>query len=117
MNALRILAILSACVAIVWLLALAALSAAAHQSASGRQYPEACCSNQDCAMVPMKSVTVTDYGFYLKLLPGEHPMAPEGGEWHIQRSAAKPSPDGEYHACISERAGVLFCLFVPPMGV
>lgn len=117
MTFLRTAAIVSACFAIVWLLALAALSAAAHQSVTGWQYPEACCSNQDCAMVPMKSVTANTYGFYLKLLPGQHPMAPDGGEWHIQRSAAKPSPDGEYHACIGPKSRVLFCFFAPQMGV
>ncbi len=93
-------------------LATAALMAAfllqvrSHEAPSGWKYPLECCSDRDCR----------------ELTEAETPKPLDGGDWRlvtgeiVPRSKVKFSPDGLYHLCRGVNGGMIFCLFVPPMG-
>lgn len=90
--------------------------AKAHEAPSGWTYPAACCSQRDCARVPMVQVSDGPEGYRVKLLPGDHNMAPNGGSYLIPYANAKSSGDHEYHICILP-SGTVICFFAPPRGM
>jgi hypothetical protein len=67
-------------------------------------YGAECCSDRDCAPVPVEAVKETPEGFY---------VLPQGD--FVERGKEKPSLDGEYHVC-RYPSGRLICLYVPPRG-
>lgn len=82
-------------------------------------YSTECCSGKDCAAVRPELVRATAKGWRVEIGPGDHPLArkyrviflvPYGDK------KVKPSPDGQFHACIAAWADVLFCLYTPEMG-
>lgn len=90
----------------------------AHQAMSGWTYPVECCSDRDCAVIDGRTVRETPAGYVVTVQPGGHPM------WGREQTAplvvtfayrdAKPSPDGQWHLCISP-TGRPLCLF-PKQG-
>jgi hypothetical protein len=102
-----------------------ATCALAHEAPSGWRYDGDCCSSLDCAELPPGAVTLEgSAGYRVRLAPGQHPMAPAGGEWlvphdrrmtsHSAAPAIRPSGDEHYHGCIL--GGALRCLYVPHGG-
>jgi hypothetical protein len=93
------------------LAALAALAALPAPAVAHDWYPATCCSGYDCQPVPASAVTVEDGQVVLRLAPGDHVMAPGGGEWRLPEGSLRPSPDGQAHACITRYSRRLVCLW------
>jgi hypothetical protein len=87
------------------------VGAAAHQAPSGWAYPPACCSLTDCNEIDASRVSQTPEGYLVRLVPGDHNMAKNGGEWLVPYDKARPSPDGEAHICING-VGKMLCFFI-----
>ena len=85
---------------------LSTATAAAHEAPTGWAYPFACCSNQDCRMVPDQSVLETKGGY----------LASNGETIPYADTRIRPSPDGKYHLCTvaGKEDTRTICLFVPP---
>jgi hypothetical protein len=66
-------------------------------------YPRDCCSDKDCGPIPSNRVQVTPDGYVVD------------GRWRVAFSAAKTSPDEEYHLCAAPSG--LRCFFVPKGSV
>lgn len=82
-------------------------SARAHDAPTGWRYPWACCSNQDCRMVPYEAIREGGHGYVIEATGEVVPYADK---------RVRDSPDGEFHWC-SEAGGDhsrTICLFVPP---
>ena len=62
-------------------------------------YPNECCGDKDCSMLPSERVQVTSSGYVI-----------DRG-WHVPFSQAKTSPDENYHACIAQAA--VKCFWAP----
>jgi hypothetical protein len=86
-------------------------------------YDSSCCSDKDCAPIPFEAVRVTEDGYEVTLMPGEHPMVrkrlfqiiPFGSEDILQ------SQDMQYHACVipgSPTTGIPYiaCFYVVGAG-
>lgn len=80
-------------------------------------YDPWCCNAKDCAPIPASAVRVTPGGFAVTLQPGEHPMVTEGVfRAFVRHRDARPSEDGEYHACIYP-ADTMRCFYAAQGGV
>lgn len=85
-------------------------------------YPLECCSGMDCQQVPVETVEALSDGYHVTLKADDHMMLLRPTSYVVPYSdrRIKPSPDNEYHACISRQyekhGGVLLCLFVKHMG-
>lgn len=77
-------------------------------------YDSDCCSTQDCAPAPVGSVTATDTGWQVIILPGEHPMVKRNVSTFVPFGdpREKRSKDARFHACITPGQRFL-CLYVP----
>lgn len=83
-------------------------------------YPMECCSNNDCGVVtkseykpdPANPNGVNVWWVTVTSVSGIEMTAPVPHNF----KNAKPSPDGQTHACISQFSKMLLCLFVPPNG-
>lgn len=109
---------------------LMATTASAHRTAQGWTYDPTCCDavgqngpdTGDCAVIPGERVTETRTGYVVRLLPGDHPIVPNGDvyvfRWDEIRSDGRPkirrAPDGEWHACVVPGYG--YCLYHPDFG-
>lgn len=93
----------------------------------GWQYPVNCCSSLDCGMISYKVIKETPEGYMVSLKKSDHIMLIKDTAFFIQYNdpRVKPSPDGEYHICISKQhsaptgdmlGGNVICFFVPPKG-
>lgn len=98
--------------------------ARAHHAPSGLwTYPPGCCNSAathptgDCAPIPEMSVRETPDGYAVTLAPGQHPkLKSKGYSGLIPYRSARPSPDGEYHICLSTDGARRYCFFSPPMA-
>lgn len=99
--------------------------ASAHESPTGWSYPQFCCSNQDCNMIPASRVSTKPDGYHINVLPGDHAFIQRATLFIVpyQDPKVKPSPDGEYHLCISpnywpepghHEPSRVICFFAPP---
>lgn len=98
-------------------------------TAPGHWYDAECCSQRDCAPIPPETVTITPWGYELRLVPGHHPLVtmPTQRDFAVDSNDVKPSQDGEYHACVppaygtaedhGPRGQAVYCLYVPQFGV
>jgi hypothetical protein len=113
----------------IYIATLAALSyAIAHEAPSGWTYPTWCCNKRDCAQIPARAVKAGRFGYEVVLLPGDHPMVPDGLAFIVPytategpRAQLRVSQDGDYHACILPVRGSRTepeprCFFAPPPG-
>lgn len=98
--------------ALICCAALAALPVLAHG-----WYDPACCSNQDCAPVPARSVTAVPGGWQVEVGPGDHPLIHAPASYFLPYEDALISQDGAFHLCVSQSTGALLCLYAPPMGM
>ena len=99
---------------LAWLSLLLILGAGREPVWAHDWYPASCCSDRDCAPIKPSSVKEASGGYIVTIAPGSHPM------WGFENSApltvtfayrdAKPSPDGQWHLCLSP-AGAPLCLF------
>jgi hypothetical protein len=82
-------------------------------------YDPGCCNDFDCAPVASSHVQFTDAGVLLTLGPGDHKFVREPKSWVIPYDSPKlrESKDNDTHACVGEVTQVLFCLYLPPMGM
>ena len=86
-------------------------------------YPSSCCLGSadglrgDCAPIPATSVKPVKGGFEITLTPGQHPKVKEPQRFFIAYEDAKPSQDGDYHACLWPSQEILRCFFSPLHGV
>lgn len=114
--------------ALIWSIG-TATGAWAHQATPtasqplGWQYPWSCCSGQDCGEVSDAFIREMKDGYEISIPAGGHPMVKDKlyrdlvpyGDGKI-----KDSPDGRFHACISQPCTATvcrqrtICLFVPP---
>lgn len=94
-------------VASLFLTAVNAFPAFAHDAPKGWSYPFSCCSGYDCREVSGKSISERPQGYVI-----------EGTGEVVSYTDArlKNSPDGEFHWCSVAGAndGKTICLFVPP---
>jgi hypothetical protein len=102
--------------------------AESHEAPSGWSYPTWCCNKRDCAQIPARAVKAGRFGYEVVLLPGDHPMVPEGLAFIVPytategaRAQLRVSQDGDYHACILPARGIRSepeprCFFAPPPG-
>ena len=104
--------------AALFLLLTLVLAVVPHEANAHAFYDPKCCSGQDCAPVRPEAVTATARGWLVELQPGDHPFANRKMIFVVPYGSdkVKHSPDGNYHACISPGAEILFCLYVPEMG-
>lgn len=90
-------------------------------------YDPECCSDKDCAPLESKHVKITDSGYVVTVGPGEHPMIKHAPvSFVVPYHTARESPDGRYHACITEQhispdgtaqfGASLLCFYRPPMS-
>lgn len=88
--------------------------AAAHEAMSGWRYPISCCSDRDCAVVSAEAVREVRGGYIVSVKPGTHPMWPATKDapavFNIPAHEGAPSPDGQFHICISP-SGARLCFF------
>jgi hypothetical protein len=82
-------------------------------------YDPGCCNDFDCAPVASSHVQFTDAGVLLTLGPGDHKFVREPKSWVIPYDSPKlrESKDNDTHACVGKVTQVLFCLYLPPMGM
>ena len=91
----------------------------------GWAYPLNCCSGQDCAAIPASRVSTMPDGYHIEVGPGDHQFVTRPTLFIVAYNdrKVKPSPDGEFHLCISrEYRGTsgdvtpsrLICFFAPP---
>ncbi len=104
------------CLAVIPALFLAALLAgpvAAHD-----WYDGDCCSGHDCAPVSPSAVVVTRDGYAVTLNPGDHPLVTRTIRATVPFASpdARPSQDGNWHACVHPGRAALLCLYVPGAG-
>lgn len=85
----------------------------AHTTVSGWKYDGACCSGRDCAPISASKVkAVAGTGYVVTLDAGDHPLVTAPMQGVIAFDKARPSGDGEYHACVSAFTGRLLCLYI-----
>jgi len=79
-------------------------------------YNPACCSERDCAPVPLETVRVTAEGWLVTVPAGVHPHAEEDimelipfGDDRVMMSQ-----DANYHVCALLK-GTILCFYVPAM--
>ena len=79
-------------------------------------YDPACCSDQDCAPIPVHAVSVEADGWHVHLEPGDHPLVFRTIDARIpfDSTRLRKSTDGQFHACIF--VGRVFCFYAPPTG-
>ena len=86
----------------------------AHEAMSGWRYPISCCSDRDCAVVSPEAVREVRGGYIVTVKPGTHPMWPATKDapavFNIPAHEGTPSPDGQFHICISP-SGARLCFF------
>lgn len=105
-----------------WLLVLAMIALSLSPALAHSWYDPACCSEHDCARVPVQTVTATPDGWRVQLQPGDHFMVTQTIDQMVPYASALESQDGDFHACIVPRMSgyeqtlVVRCLYVPPMG-
>ena len=87
------------------------LAARAHQAPSGWQYDAYCCSNLDCAPIAAANVRTSPEGYVVTLGKGDHPLKTETTTFTIPYAEAKPSPDGDYHACLWPTEFQVHCFY------
>lgn len=87
----------------IWVvLVVSAMIGVEHRKARAHDwYPPDCCSDNDCRMLPASRVKAMRDGGYLI-----------DGLIAIQRERVRPSPDGEYHACMPTAIHVR-CFWAP----
>ena len=92
-------------------LLLLASPASAHKWYSGW-----CCSGQDCAPIPLRSVELRPDGYLVTLQRGDHPLAGAGIQTFLPLGdrGILPSQDLAFHACIV--GGKVRCLYVAFTG-
>lgn len=76
-------------------------------------YPWECCSGYDCQKIDAKLVVEKNGGYEITIGPGDHKMAkdwPGPRVFFFRYSEMKPSPDGDWHLCITH-GDVGKCLF------
>lgn len=78
-----------------------------HDAHSGWAYPSECCSDKDCQHIDARRVKESGAGFTVTL---------DDQQFMVPHAKTRPSPDGEYHGCVSA-AKAMLCFFVPPRGV
>jgi hypothetical protein len=109
-------------------------SALGHEAPSGWRYEAWCCNaamvhpngavTGDCAPLPRGAVRVDREGYHVSLAPGEHPTAPNGGQWTVRHHVGsgpnnriRPSGDEHYHGCILPGSQTMQCIYRPEGGV
>jgi hypothetical protein len=113
----RMLAVMAVVMAMLVALAWAVR---AHQAPSGWAYPYECCAGHDCAAVASQAVVERRGGWQVTVAPGTHPQVPAGRPAvsdFVPVERARPSPDGEFHICLSPADLRVLCFFAPPGGV
>jgi hypothetical protein len=98
----------------VALLFLSTIVAFAHQAPSGLwRYDPICCNNRDCSPIDQRHVTVVpNEGYLVTLDVGDHPLVRQRVETLIPFKDARPSGDGEYHACVLGSSTRVRCLYI-----
>jgi hypothetical protein len=93
---------------------LTGIVAYAHEAPSGLwRYDAICCDNRDCAPIDQRHVTVVPgEGYRVTLDVGDHPMVRQRVETLIPFKDARPSGDGEYHACVLGSSTRVRCLYI-----
>jgi hypothetical protein len=102
-----------------------AVAAMAHEAASGMfEYPPLCCNSArtsptgDRDTISSAAVIARADGYHVNLGVGAHPkLLTKGYACVIPYNLAKPSPDGQFHICLSTDGEHRYCFFAPPPGV
>ena len=81
-------------------------------------YDPYCCSDADCAPVPVEAVSATDKGYLITLEPGDHPLVKASLTFLIEYDAIKlrRSMDGDYHVCLGANSMAVYCVYEPVIG-
>ena len=89
----------------------------AHEAPAGWEYDQGCCSDRDCGVMAFNTVVPTQEGWHVRLEAGDHHYFEGAVDMVIpfDDSRLRKSQDTEFHICLS-KSGILFCLYVPPMG-
>ena len=93
-----------------------ALALLAEQARAHSWYDPFCCNGKDCQPVPDGAVVATRNGWFVRLMPGDHPEVTKPVSELVPFKDAKPSEDGAFHVCIFPK-NVVRCLYTPPGGV
>ena len=86
---------------LVFVAALAAGPASAHEAVTGWSYDAACCSGKDCAEISSSEVVAGKGGWRVR-------------QFTIPYGKERISPDGRFHLCAYQ--GHLRCFYAPGMG-
>lgn len=113
--------VLLAADAFAFLLAVFALGHLLTVPAKGHSfYSSYCCDGKDCAPIKTRFVKAVAGGYLVTLRPEDHIALRDADgprEYLVPYANAKPSPDGDYHACILPfQPDVMRCLYAPPPG-
>lgn len=98
--------------------------ALAHMAASGEfVYPGGCCNSArtsptgDCDTISPAAVVARADGYHVNLGVGQHPkLLTKGYSAVIPYVLARPSPDGQFHICLSTDGQTRYCFFAPGQG-
>lgn len=102
------------CAALTILLLLQAM-AYAHED-----YAPWCCNGDgktgDCQRISSKLVKPVDGGWSITLRPGDYRLVTQENHYSVRQQDARPSKDGEFHACLFPSEHTMRCFYAPPMG-
>lgn len=96
-------------------------AASAHDAPSGMTYSAWCCNGNehtgDCSPIPETTVRIVAGGYEITLAPGDHRKVTKVHVFQKAQTEARPSSDGQYHACLYPTENTLRCFFAPPLGM